>query len=392
MAILYLAWQYWRYHPRRSLLLIATISIIIALPMGFQRLVDEVSADLTLRAGQTPYILAAKGSRTDITISALYFQAFAGEKISLGAARELARLNAGRVLPLQLDYEAAGYRIVATELGYFQQRNLQVESGRLFALLGECVLGARVASELQIKIGDGLLTSASDAFAVAEGPPLKLRVTGIMQATGGADDDVIFIDLKSAWVIAGYAHGHEELKADSNNRNVLQISDSTIVASPALLNYVEITPQNMHSFHSHGNSDQFLLSAALFFPATRKDELLVRGAYQDHPGNLQLIRSTSVITDLLAVLLSARTAVLMGSLVMTAIAIVLLYLVFTLSLRLRREEFTNMRRLGAGEARICSLIAVEIGFVVAIALGIALLLVELASVWGSALLTWLIRI
>ena len=43
--------------------------------------------------------------------------------------------------------------------------------------------------------------------------PLKMRVTGILAPTGTPDDLAVFTDVKTAWVIDGIGHGHDDLAA-----------------------------------------------------------------------------------------------------------------------------------------------------------------------------------
>jgi hypothetical protein len=46
---------------------------------------------------------------------------------------------------------------------------------------------------------------------VAGAFPLKMPVVGMLEPTGAADDEAIFVDLKTMWVIAGLAHGHQDM-------------------------------------------------------------------------------------------------------------------------------------------------------------------------------------
>ena len=58
-----------------------------------------------------------------------------------------------------------------------------------------------------------MLSSPAGAFDVAGTFPLKMKVVGVLAPTGTADDEAVFVDLKTAWVIAGLAHGHTDVTA-----------------------------------------------------------------------------------------------------------------------------------------------------------------------------------
>ena len=79
--------------------------------------------------------------------------------------------------------------------------------------------------KLNVGPGDTIVSTPEQVFDLAGVYPLKMRITGILPQTGGPDDRAVFVDLKTAWIIEGIAHGHEEagatqgtvLEADGDN-------------------------------------------------------------------------------------------------------------------------------------------------------------------------------
>ena len=67
----YLAYKYISFHKLRSLILIASIGLIIFLPNGLQKLIEESETRMMARADLTPLIIGAKGSSTDLVINSL---------------------------------------------------------------------------------------------------------------------------------------------------------------------------------------------------------------------------------------------------------------------------------------------------------------------------------
>ncbi|MGB6122957.1 MAG: hypothetical protein WBG80_13700, partial [Bacteroidota bacterium] len=114
--ILYMAWRYLRFHWVKTAVLIASISLILFIPLGLQVIVSQAASALTARADATPLLIGAKGSAIDLTLSALYFTTPATEPLpyrELSAVRETG-LALG--IPLTMRYKAAGFRIVGTSL------------------------------------------------------------------------------------------------------------------------------------------------------------------------------------------------------------------------------------------------------------------------------------
>jgi putative ABC transport system permease protein len=102
---------------------------------------------------------------------------------------------------LHLRYTAGGHSIVGTTPEYFDFRNLEIAEGRLMAILGECVLGARAADALASGLGDFVLSTPAGAFDVAGSFPLKMKVVGMLQPVNTPDDEAVFVAPKTAWVI-----------------------------------------------------------------------------------------------------------------------------------------------------------------------------------------------
>ena len=70
---LYVAWRYLGYNRVRTCILVACVSIILALPLALDRLLDVAEEHLVSRARVTPLVVGAKGSALDLTMNAGYF-------------------------------------------------------------------------------------------------------------------------------------------------------------------------------------------------------------------------------------------------------------------------------------------------------------------------------
>jgi putative ABC transport system permease protein len=221
-AALHLALRYVLRHRVQSLLLASALGLVVALPLCLRVLVRHAQAELRSRAASTPQIVGTRGSALDLMMTALYFK-----KENL-ASLPLKEVPQGGI-PLHVRFEAQGAPIVGTALEYFPFRGLSVEAGKQITRLGDCVVGARLARERGLKPGDAVFSTPEQTFDMAGTYPLKMRVTGILTANGTPDDDAVFCDLKTAWLIEGRAHGHDDVKGT----DVLKEEDHNTVANAA---------------------------------------------------------------------------------------------------------------------------------------------------------------
>ncbi|NVL93482.1 MAG: ABC transporter permease, partial [Desulfobacterales bacterium] len=268
-------------------------------------------------------------------------------------------------IPLHLRYTVRKQRIVGTTMDYADFRGLKVAHGRWFGLLGECVLGAEAARVLGVDVGEHVLSSAGSAFDVAGAFPLKMPVVGVLEPTGTADDEAVFVDIKTTWIISGLAHGHQDINtAREGDRGVLKREAGNVVANATVLSYTEITRQNINSFHFHGDPETFPVDAILAMPKDRKSGILLQGRYEEEDTAVQMLVPSRVVNEVLATMFSVRNYVILGSIGVGVATLMTAALVFVLSIRLRRREIETIRRIGGSSQRLTGMLAAEILIVV----------------------------
>jgi putative ABC transport system permease protein len=261
-------------------------------------------------------------------------------------------------------FQARGNPIVGTTLDYFDFRGLQIAKGRQLAVLGDCVLGARVAESLALKPGDSLVSSPESLFDLAGVYPLKMKVAGILEKHHTTDDLAVFVDLKTVWVIQGLGHGHQDVTKLKDPTLVLKRSESNVAATAKLYHYTEITEENMSSFHFHGNLSAYSISAVIAVPYDAKSGTILRGRYLSKEETQQIVQPEAVIDGLLQNIFRIKN-VLDAVIAVVALATVLaIILVFTLSLRLRQREILTIYKIGCSRVTIAKLIAAEIMIIV----------------------------
>ena len=77
---------------------------------------------------------------------------------------------------------------------------------------------------------------------------------GILAGTGTTDDEAVFVDIKTSWVIAGIGHGHDSVLSPG-------ATQGDIVAAANIVEFNRITQENIDSFHFHGDPASYPVSA-----------------------------------------------------------------------------------------------------------------------------------
>lgn len=358
-GIFYLGWRYLLRHRGKAILLISAITLSLFLPIGILLLVQKAEEHLRSRAEATPLLLGAHGSPLELVFNGLYFSKPEVAKITPKLAIEATADGMGRFIPIYSRFEARKHRIVGTSIDYFRFRGLNIAEGRLFGRLGDCVLGADVAQRLGLGPGDTISSKPEQTFDIAGVYPLKMRITGVLAPSGSSDDRAVFCDLKTTWVIEGIAHGHD----DAEEAEILEVEGNHTAINAQIVEYTEITAENIKSFHFHGDPEDLPISSAIVIPRDQKAETILLGRYQTDSAPAQLVRPSQVMSELFDTVFQVRNLVVAALVTVAAAASIIAALVFILSYRLRTKEFESLANLGTDRTTLRLLIGFEAGFV-----------------------------
>lgn len=382
---LYLAWRYIVWHRWKSAILVAAVTLVVYLPLGLQLVVERTASDITARANATPLLLGRRGSPLELVLNSLYFSSEYPQALNYSQLQELRESGLVDPIPLYVRFHSQQVPIVGTSLDYFDFRDLELARGRQLLSLGEAVLGTRAAQTLGVTLGDAVLSSPESVFDIAGVYPLKMPVVGILATCFCQDDAAVFVDLKTAWVIEGLGHGHQDLSSSQAAAAILKTEGERIVANASLVQYNEITPDNIDSFHFHGDLGGLPLTAILPVPRDEKSRVLIQGRYQSND-RMQMLSPREVIDQLLDTVFAIQRYVLVA-MVMVAVATgAVVLLVFLLSWRARRGEQMTLLRLGGSRLAITSLMLAEALVVSLLAVFFAGILTTLTIAFGGALL------
>lgn len=379
MNTLLLAWRYTRYHQRRSCILIAALAIMIFLPLATRWVTRTFEAKAIARAQQTPLILGSKGSRFAVALHALYFRGGSPTAMQYDEFQRVNEMGLAKLIPIHSRFRASGKVIVGTTAEYFKIRQLFVEAGEPMSRLGDCVVGASAAQELGISPGDKLLSESENAFDLSGAAPLRMRVTGVLQPSGTADDDVVFCELNTAWIMEGIGHGHLFANDESGEHK-------HSASQQNLSQYQEVTDQNIKSFHFHGNRSKYPITAIIAMTDSEKSTTLLQGKYLDSSQPYQAIRPVEVIAELMEVVSRVRGLFEIGIISLIVAAVLLMSLVMLLSIRLRERELRTMFLLGCTRMKIVQIVATELGLILLVSVFLAVLSAWALSQFAESLM------
>lgn len=339
-----------RHRPFQSLIVCLGLTVALTMPLFTAGGVSALEQRLMARAVDSPVLFGRRGSPTDLVLSALWFRGQASP-MTWADHRAVAEAVDGEALPLHLGHTAQGRPLVGTSVGYLAARGLELSEGRRFAVVGEVVAG----SETGLQLGDALRTDVASLYDVQQAA-LLVEVVGVLAPSAGPDDEALFGALATSWAVSGLLHGHDE--GDGAPSVFLFDRPGT-------------------EFHGHGLSDDFPVHATLVMPdgVRARDEALTLGTER-----IQALQPERQVRELMAVVLRVRQGlhVLYAAVALSTLLLVLL--VGSLSVRLRRDEVVLLKRLGASRGQVFQAIGGEL-----------LVLTLLASVLAVALSALLVK-
>ncbi|MEM1318171.1 MAG: ABC transporter permease [Pseudomonadota bacterium] len=330
-------------------------ALILFVPLATQILLSSSERALLTRGETTPLLLGSRGSQLDLTMAALYFSEESPEPVRMAEVEAVWDSGLATPIPVHTAFSTSGFRIIGTTLDYFDFRQLKVSDGRGLSVLGDAVIGAEVAATLGKGVGDMLVSSPENLFDLDGVYPLEMPIVGVLEPTNSPDDEAVFVDIKTAWVIQGIGHGHEDVVTAE------QIADGTAgLSSAAVVQYQRITEDNLETFHFHGSQDGFPTSAVIVVPNDTRSGTILRGRYLDAEAPTQVVEPAGVVRGLIDRIFRIKSLLDVVTAIIAIAALAAIGLAVFLSYRLRAREISTAVKLGAHRGMVLRLLSAEI--------------------------------
>lgn len=317
---------------------VGLISILFLLSTQVQEKFDKNLAGIDL-------VIGAKGSPLQLILSSMYHIDNPTGNISIKEATPFIREGhplIGTAIPLSLGDSYSGYRIVGTTEDILSLYEAELNEGSLWEKPMEVVIGAAVALDTKLKIGDEF--NSSHGFDVNENLVHEdegtFKVVGILKPSGAVTDQLILTPPESIWSV--HDHGAEAASESADTS---------------------------HTEHEHEHYD--VIKPLISYPDKDITAVLLQFKSRTNIQALNMLRGINENTDLLAASppieinkLYDNMGVGIDALRILALVIVVvsglsIFISLFSSLKERKYELALMRTMGASRGFLFLLIILE---------------------------------
>lgn len=233
MSLWKIAWSYLWNRKLTTLLTILSVALGVALISAVLTLREETQRRFEEEGQAFDIVIGAKGNPLQLVLSSVYFLDAPTGNMGMDVYDALKNHeDVVGIFPLGMGDTYKGYRIVGTtrdlmEFKWGDRTPYALAEGRCFEDTYDAVIGANVAMEANLKIGDAFVGThgfVESPFAHKhEDNPYK--VVGILQRSGSPNDRAIFCPLESVWQV--HDHGEEAHHDHDENENHEHKHDSS---------------------------------------------------------------------------------------------------------------------------------------------------------------------
>lgn len=215
-----IAWRNTWFKPLNTILsiilLTASVSIISVLILLQKQFEEQFSSSMD----NIDLVLGAKGSPLQLILSSVYHIDAPPGNIDYAEAKKwMHNPFVAKAIPLAYGDNYKGYKIIGTTTDYLERFQAKIATGDVFKKDFEVIIGAQIAENLKLKVGDTFLGTHGDAEEgeVHEEHPYK--IVGIINKTDKLIDNVILSNIESVWHMHEHEHAHTETSEAENNHN-----------------------------------------------------------------------------------------------------------------------------------------------------------------------------
>lgn len=236
VSILGLAWRSLLNRKVSALLTVIAIALSVALFLGVEKARNAAKSGFDNTISGTELIVGAPSGQINLLLYSVFRLGNATAEVSWQSYQEIsARDDVAWTVPISLGDSHRGYRVLGTNLGYFdhykygQRQSLTFAEGVPFDDLFDAVIGADVAKKLGYEIGTPLvLTHGIGASGFADHDDRPFRVAGILRPTGTPVDQTIHVSLEAITAIhVGWETGARNPLVDSLTEDMIRSFDLT---------------------------------------------------------------------------------------------------------------------------------------------------------------------
>ncbi|GGZ39815.1 permease [Echinicola pacifica] len=275
MKMLSLSLKYLKDRPLNTLLNILLLGLGLAIISVLIQIQNQFESQMTRDAKGIDLVVGAKGSPLQLILSSVYHIDFPTGNINMKEAKALARNRLVKnIIPMSLGDNYQGFRIVGTNYDYLDLYQGEFKDGDGWKLPFDVVLGAEVAKELNLNVGDTFYGSHGIGSSSHEHDHHPYKVTGVLAASGNVLDKLVLTSLESVWStheVEGEEHNHDQLHQEVVQRGFPDAEETKEITT-VLLQYR--SPMAAVQLPRFINSRTSLQAASPSFEIVRLFELM----------------------------------------------------------------------------------------------------------------------
>jgi putative ABC transport system permease protein len=213
MNLLKISWKNVKSKPLDLTLSVTLLAFGVGIISLLLLLEKQLSEKFNRNIKDIDMVLGAKGSPLQLILANVYHIDAPTGNIKVSDAQKIIRNpTIKEAIPLAYGDNFEKFRIVGTTKRYPEHYNCELKEGKWFAQPFEATIGATVAEELGLKVGDtfesahGLDAEKEEHDHTHDTP---YTVVGIMKTSNSALDQLILTPVESVWLI--HEHPEEEV-------------------------------------------------------------------------------------------------------------------------------------------------------------------------------------
>jgi putative ABC transport system permease protein len=221
MSLFGLSLAYIRARALNAALNLALLALGVGMIVLLLLFSAQLEGRLTRDARGIDLVIGSKGSPLQLILSSIYHVDFPTGNIPLADAERWAEHPlVAEAIPLALGDSLAGFRIIGTEHAYAEHYGAGLADGRLWQAPFEATLGASVAAQTGLGVGDQFVGSHGLAAGGPQHGEHPYTVVGVLEPTASVLDRLVLTPVDSVWL----AHGIEPHAHDEGGERPLEIT------------------------------------------------------------------------------------------------------------------------------------------------------------------------
>lgn len=220
MNLFKLSWKYLTFRPLSTGLNVLLLALGLAIITVLLLIQDQFEKKMNQDAAGIDLVVGAKGSPLQLILSSVYHVDFPTGNIAMEEAQKISRSRLVKnIIPMALGDNYQGYRIVGTNHDYLDLYQVQFAEGEPWKMPFDVVLGAEMARQSQMKVGDTFEGSHGISEGSHDHEEHAFKVTGVLEPQGNVVDRLVLTSIESVW----YTHDEaDSTESESSHDLFLQ--------------------------------------------------------------------------------------------------------------------------------------------------------------------------